>query len=186
MGKVIDLVGRRFGRLVVLRYVCQDLWLCRCRCGQTAVVRGGNLKSANTKSCGCWRRETMAARQTRHGQSRSPEYRAWQMLKDRCCNPGNPDYSRYGGRGIRVCDSWLHAFEQFRADVGPRPSRDRVLGRIDPDGHYEPGNVRWGTRSEQARTQRPSAARQGALAVGAIWPPEDILPQAGSRGCSAS
>lgn len=79
----------------------------------------------------------------------SPEYRVWASMVQRCTNPARRGYDRYGGRGIRVCVAWVASFEAFLRDVGPRPSLKHTLDRIDNDGHYEPGNVRWATSKEQ-------------------------------------
>jgi hypothetical protein len=72
----------------------------------------------------------------------------------RCTNPNEAGYKNYGGRGIRVCDAWLSSFEAFYAHVGPKLSPKLSLDRIDNDGNYEPGNVRWATRSEQRMNRR--------------------------------
>lgn len=88
-----------------------------------------------------------------HGLSRKiPEYRAWINMKSRCYNPATPGFDRYGGRGIAVCDRWRSSFADFFTDVGPRPSPNHSLDRWpNPDGDYEPNNVRWATREDQAR-----------------------------------
>ncbi len=90
-----------------------------------------------------------------HGLSKTPLYRIWGLIKHRCNNPNNPAYPRYGGRGIKMCERWQLSFEVFAADVGPRPTPQHSIDRYpDPNGHYEPGNVRWATATEQARNQR--------------------------------
>jgi len=94
----------------------------------------------------------------RHGSARkgkiTPEFAAWCAAKDRCSNPNNDHYCYYGGRGIRMAGEWLNDFAAFLAHIGPKPSPELSLDRIDVDGHYEPGNVRWATSSEQRLNQR--------------------------------
>jgi hypothetical protein len=93
-----------------------------------------------------------------HGHARNrtqtPEYRAWQKMKLRCSNPNEQNYRYYGGRGIRVAAEWENDFEAFLAYIGDRPSASHSLDRIDCDGDYRPGNVRWATRQEQTRNTR--------------------------------
>ncbi len=85
---------------------------------------------------------------------RTPEYKAWGSMKDRCENPRCPAWKWYGARGIRIDEGWRKSFGAFIADVGPRPSSKHSLDRINNDGHYEPGNVRWATWTEQLRNRR--------------------------------
>lgn len=85
--------------------------------------------------------------------SHTPEYKAWQAMIDRCINPKNSRFERYGGRGISVCDRWRHSFSDFYADVGQRPSSIHSLERECNDGNYEPGNVIWATKESQARNK---------------------------------
>jgi hypothetical protein len=131
-----------------------------------------------------------------HGLSRTALYAVWVTMKERCLNGARGDYKRYGGRGIRVCDRWLHSFEAFLADMGDRPSPRHSLDRKDPNGHYEPSNCRWATAVEQARNRRANqtithggetltvaewSERTGIKAPRLYWrlhrglPPEEIL-----------
>lgn len=88
-----------------------------------------------------------------HGMTKTPEYRAWASMRQRCANPKSARYDNYGGRGISVCDRW-QSFEAFFADMGPRPTSEHSIDRIDNDGNYEPGNCHWATRSEQQQNKR--------------------------------
>lgn len=101
---------------------------------------------------------TMAAKavvkKERHGVNKSPEHRAWVQMKQRCTNEKKRDFKYYGGRGVKVCDEWLHSFKAFFAHIGLRPSDKHSLDRIDVNGNYEPGNVRWATHQEQVENTR--------------------------------
>ena len=88
----------------------------------------------------------------RHGLSLTPEYRAWQQMVRRCTVPTHPAFSRYGGRGIKVCERWLAAVENFVADMGQRPA-GHELDRRDNDGDYTPENCRWVTRKVNDRNR---------------------------------
>lgn len=85
---------------------------------------------------------------------RSPEYSIWASLKSRCLNPQDSHYPRYGGRGISVHPDWNHSFSSFIKSVGRRPNPALTLERIDNNGNYEPGNVRWATTADQSRNKR--------------------------------
>jgi hypothetical protein len=156
----LDIRGQRFGRLVAVETTRKgkrgDLaWRCLCDCGGETVVVASRLKRGETRSCTCLQK----THNLKHGHARdtakkTPEYTAWTHMKDRCSSPGHPQFKDWGGRGIRVCARWADSFATFLADVGPRPSPDLSLDRIDNDGNYEPGNVRWATRSQQQSNQR--------------------------------
>ena len=153
---VINEARKKYGRLRVLRRVENNargeaMWRCRCKCGTVTTVKGSDLRSGNTQSCGCWNRELASARRKIHGRSYTIEYLVWRGIKTRCYNPKATGYDRYGGRGIRMAKRWLNSFENFFADVGPRPSPKHTIDRYpDSDGDYEPGNVRWATKKEQS------------------------------------
>lgn len=91
----------------------------------------------------------------KHGhrsKTRTPTYNSWRKMKERCTNPNHDRYPRYGGRGIKICDRWLHSFQNFLEDMGNRPY-GKTLDRIDPNGNYEPSNCRWATIKQQARNK---------------------------------
>lgn len=92
--------------------------------------------------------------QATHGMSGTPEYRAWLNLKQRCFNPNNPEYIYYGARGITVCDRWKDSFENFYADMGPRPSENHSIERQQVNGNYEPNNCIWALPIVQASNRR--------------------------------
>lgn len=152
-GKFQDLSGQVFYRLTVLGYAGQagqSHWFVECECGNVTKVASGHLKDASTRSCGCYKSEL--ARRGTHGDTNSPEYKAWQAAKTRCTNPLIPNYHDYGGRGIEFR---LGTFEQFLEYMGRRPSPRHSLDRYpDKNGHYEYGNIRWATRRQQAMNKR--------------------------------
>lgn len=153
-----DATGEKHGRLTVLGYAGKYLWWCKCECGNITQKPIGYLRSGNTTSCGCWRFEVASKVNTTHGYFHHKEYVTWQSMKKRCLNPKNPRYKDYGGRGIKIYKEWAGKDPRPFCDwidqnLGPRP-KDCTLDRIDNDGHYEPGNLRWATISEQAKNQR--------------------------------
>ena len=160
----IDLVGQRFGRLTVVAFARVDAhrkaqWFCRCDCGEERVVCGADLKNGHTVSCGCFNRARAPFLRLRHGHRRreqpSREYNSWNMMLSRCTNPKQISFKNYGGRGIMVCSRWL-SFENFLADMGPRPLGTSLDRFPDNDSHYKPGNCRWATAKEQRANQRPA------------------------------
>jgi hypothetical protein len=185
MTTFIQETGNRYGRLLVLRRAADHVfpsgrvgvtWICLCDCGKESISLARNLRSGSTRSCGCLAAEHSRTLTRTHGMSGTPEYRAWKGAIGRCENRSSPHYQDYGGRGIMVCEQWRHNFEAFFTDVGPRPSPDHSLDRIDNDGNYEPGNCRWATKTEQSSNRRKIPGRRvrgrvhrtGALSWSAI------------------
>lgn len=157
-----DLTGMVFGNLTAL-YRVQDhcfpsgqrqvQYLCQCDCGNQVIVLGSNLRSGNTKSCGC----VALKSRTKHSLYGTPIYKCWDNMRSRCTNPNATGYENWGGRGITVCKEWANDFNTFYAYVSKLEhfgEPGRQLDRINNDGNYEPGNVRWATRREQTLNSR--------------------------------
>lgn len=153
-------VGMRFNRWVVLEDLgtakphYARLWRCRCDCGTVGQIRHGLLVRGGSQSCGCFGAEQRNKANTTHGKSRSIEHRTWQRIIQRCHNPKERSYYRYGGRGITVCDRWRESFDAFLADMGERPKDKQTVERKDNSKGYSPDNCCWATYAEQNRNRR--------------------------------
>lgn len=175
--KIIDLTGKKIGRLLVLRRhlpivpqkpKCE----CLCDCGTKTVIEGGELRRKGErarKSCGCALREAMQSQWFRkgqpgahrtHGQSKTPEYGSWVHARNRCENPKGRTWRYYGGRGIKMCARWRENFFNFLADMGKRPKGKSLDRYPNPDGNYEPGNCRWATQKEQTNNRSKLKRRE--------------------------
>ena len=154
--RFIDVTGKRFDRLIVTAYAGSDsrrstYWHCLCDCGNKTVVTSANLRRHHTRSCGCLAKDLLVTRLATHGLRHRPEYNVYIAAQRRCWNPNNPAYRNYGGRGIQFL---FDSFKEFLDHIGARPTAKHTLDRIDNNGHYAKGNVRWVTRDVQATNMR--------------------------------
>jgi hypothetical protein len=146
-----DFIGKKFGKLTIVEEIPKlvkhrDMVRVLCECGNTKICCIWYIVSGKTKSCGCLAKSNHAKK---HSLSNSPEYRSWQSIKARCGNKNNPNFCRYGGKGLKMFDGWVNDFKKFYDHIGPCPSADHSVDRIDNTKGYFPGNVRWATRLEQ-------------------------------------
>lgn len=161
MGQIKDLVGQRFGRLTVVEFAGvrgrNSYWKCVCDCGETIVTKSSYLTSGDTKSCGCLKLERISNLTAKHNMSKTKIFGVWATMLRRCFTPTNKKFSDYGGRGIKVCDEWrdnFKAFYEYVSNLEHYGEEGYSLDRINNDGDYEPGNVRWATLKEQGRNKR--------------------------------
>lgn len=166
-----DITGIRRNMLVAERFIGKaergrSIWLFRCDCGGTKVMRTHAFLNDDAKSCGCARSRmigaALSARQTTHGLSTHKGYPVWNSMVQRCKTPQHPAYHNYGARGISVCDSW-RTFAGFWADMGPSYVEGLTIERVDVNGNYHKGNCVWDTRTAQARNKR------GNVVVNSPW-----------------
>ena len=156
--KRIDITGQRFGRLIAIKSTRvqgkQTYWECMCDCGSVVEISLGNLRSGNTTSCGCALKDSLIKRNLTHNLSKTKLYYVHNTMRQRCGNPNNTSYPRYGGRGITVCEEWMNFESFYNWAIESGYKEGLSIDRIDNDGNYEPSNCRWETPVNQARNRR--------------------------------
>lgn len=160
--KLDDLTGKTFGKLTAIGRGEDKIfpsgqtgrtWVCKCQCGKEITVLARNLKSGNTKSCGCYALEF----RTKHDKWGTKVYKVWDNMRSRCLNPNSTGYKNWGGRGITIYEEWINSFDRFYEYVSKLPhfgEQGYSFDRINVNGNYEPGNVRWATYKEQTENRR--------------------------------
>lgn len=157
MNKFVDLTGKKFGRLTVIKRVGRAKWVCRCECGNYKEVITSKLVKGRCKSCGCLVHSPTIRKQYKHGLTNNKLFIKWQSMKSRCYYTRNCKFKCYGGRGIKVCDEWLSDFMNFyNWAINNGYKEGLTLDRINVDGDYEPNNCRFITLAEQANNKTNS------------------------------
>ena len=167
MGKILDLTGRKFSSLSVIKksdeIKCGNvMWECQCDCGNTTLVTSYNLRSGRIGSCGCQKAKLTTEKTTgennpnyKHNLRNTKLYTIWAMIKQRCSNPNHKNYKDYGGRGITICEEWSNDVQVFY-DWSMKNGYEEglTIDRIDNDKGYSPDNCRWTTMKVQRKNQR--------------------------------
>lgn len=163
MSKLIDLTGKKFGRLTVLSFhhnktykngQIKKYWLCKCECGNFKIIAGAELRNGNIRSCGCLHKEMISNLNKKHNKAGTRLYSIWQGMKTRCLNKKVNSYKNYGDRNITICNEWFD-FENFYNWAMNNGYKDNLtLDRIDNNNGYNPKNCKWRTYKQQANNTR--------------------------------
>lgn len=159
MQRDTNLVGKRFGRLVVTHFICVNkhknkVWDCLCACGTHIQATTNQLQTGHTKSCGCLRKEVATCFFRKHSMKHTRLYNIWCGMHNRCQNPNNMDYSNYGGRGISFCNEWKDFLPFYDWAISNGYTDKLTLDRIDTNANYCPENCRWVDRIVQGNNKR--------------------------------
>ncbi len=183
-----DLIGKRFGKLVIREMLMYRMCLSDCDCGAMGVKRRyDHIESGRASSCGCARGEFVSQNRSVHGEGRNGkktvEFKLWLGMRQRCLDKNSLNYKDYGGRGVTIAPEWVSDFPAFLAHMGRRPSPDHSIDRIDNEKGYQPGNVKWSTRKEQCRNRRTSRflLARGVSKTISEWAEITGIPQATLR-----
>jgi predicted GIY-YIG superfamily endonuclease len=144
-------VGDRYAQLQVISIELKQIGnhkkiLCLCDCGKTKYIAPYLLVTKECVSCGC---KTSHLFKKKHGQTNTPEFRAWSKIIEWCYNPNTKSYKHYGGKGITVCETWKNNFESFLADMGHKPLNTDCLGRKNTSDNFCKENCEWSTYKKQ-------------------------------------
>ena len=161
----LSLEGKKFGRLSVIKYSriknSDTMWECKCDCGKTKEIAGTMMKDGSIKSCGCFKREHLGKSVYKHGMRDDPFYKIWCTMRYRCSNKKQKGYKNYGGRGIRVCDSWRvflnfkkDMYEKYLIHIKKHGNKNTTIDRMENNGNYCKNNCKWSTRIEQNSNTR--------------------------------
>lgn len=166
-------IGMIFSKLTALENLGDGRWLFSCECGNQKDIRASHVTFGASRSCGCTKRH-----EPQNNYSNTLEFSSWSHMKTRCLNKNCSQYSYYGGRGISICDRWIHSFKNFLADMGPRQSTKHSLDRIDTNQNYYPENCKWSTHKEQVNNQRRNKIldHNGKKQTLSMWCSELNLP----------